>query len=1127
MREKMKTGEKENEAVESRQWLVEGLRRHLVGPLATGDSASLGYTNTPKVVPALETFKEDGKRDIGALLDSDGEEILRDPPLKVYRIGILNASKTSKEQDDDEDGGQDELDFGDKSKPRRKSKNDFVPDRDDDEEHDEEHTESNAVIGVTFRIPDFNPPVIELEFSAARYEHVSQYWIRRPIRWSVEADLGRGNQIFGIPVKDGCRAEAGLSIRHVGESLYCTVWAANRSDPASSNQKANERSLFQCRLVCSGLRELLPLPGAMDGSDLSLSYSDSPVYVAGHGCAATEYDGNTKVRTEPFPVVKVFKPDMCDVGVDFKMMDFAQMNKKAEEAVSALVEQYETWIGEQAMRADSMGIDGHSDYPDRQIRKQLDFLERIRQGWRLVNSDEDAGLCFGLANEAMALQRAAVQSKRRAMDSKHYPKIKELAGQARWRPFQMAFLLASIPSLLERKPEADVIWMPTGGGKTEAYFGLAAFAILHERLTLRKKGLRQCKGVKVLMRYTLRLLTSQQFQRASSLICALELIRRAHKEEFGLAPVSIGAWLGGTVTPNSENQALTVLKNALSKGMPVSRFLTTQCPWCGAEMDRQVDGSHLSGYMLDNQTLLPFCPDRRCPFGLEQSSGEGLPIHVVDDQIYAKCPDFIVATVDKTVRLAWRTDNAERLFGLAKGKNGEVKRVTNPPALFIQDELHLIEGPLGSIYGGLESVFESLCEEKDGTRPYVVASTATTRDCENQIRRLYGREACLVPPAGVSSKDNFFASIGKDSEYKEYVGFSPAIGTSEDNQRYPMSVIAYLVGVMRNRGMLNDPWWTNVAFFSSRWTLARLESSVDSKMRMDLRTLRRRTGLDSGLPKDGKTLASRSMSMRKEITAVATENVGATLNLLGVDNSAKNCVDLCYATSMIEVGLDVDRLGLMTVVGMPKNFSQYIQVTGRVGRRTTSPAIILVVHNRGNRRDQSYFESFIQNHDRLYAAVEATSVTPMAGKAVRRWLSTALTMLIRSLGAGRPGYVKEQAEEKAGYAKRLISGWFSSTVDDSEELERFQANLETEYSKLMNTLQHADDGIQWILRDGGSQFLRGYGDDAPAEHRDEAHWDILQSMRTVEGDAGFSPAVRSLRPVYSIQNHEDGEDEAW
>lgn len=1123
----MGTGQRENEAVESRRWLVEGLRRHLVGPLATEDSASLGYTNAPKVVSDVEGFKEDGKRDIGALLDPSGEEILRDPPLNTYRAGILCASRTSKGREDTDDDVQEELDFGEGSERHRKRKDDFVPDTDDDEERDEEQAESNAVIGVTFRIPDSNPPIIELEFSAARYEHVSRYWIRKPIHWTGKADPGAGDRTFEIPLAEGCRAEVGLSIRHVEDSLYCTAWAANRSDAAPSNRKANEHSLFQSRLICSGLRDLMPLPGAMDGSDLSLSYSDSPVYVAGHGCAATEYDGNTKVRTESFPVVKVFKPDMCDVGADFGMMDFARMNGEAEAAVSSLVKQYETWIGNQAMRADSMGIDGRSDYPDRQIRKQLDFLERIRHGWNLVCSDDDVSLCFRLANEAMALQRAAVQSKRRPMDSKRFPKISELAEQSRWRPFQMAFLLASIPALLERKTEADVIWMPTGGGKTEAYFGLAAFVILHERLVLRKKGLKKCKGVKVLMRYTLRLLTSQQFQRASSLICALELVRRAHEDEFGSEPVSIGAWLGGAVTPNSEARALAVLKGALSKGTPVSRFLTTQCPWCGAEMDRKIDDRHLSGYMLDDQRLLPFCPDPRCPFGLELSSGNGLPIHVVDDQIYSRCPDFIVATVDKTVRLAWRTDKVERLFGLMR-KNGEVLRATNPPALFIQDELHLIEGPLGSLYGGLESVFESLCEAEGGERPYVVASTATTRDYETQIRRLYGRKACLVPPAGVSSRDNFFASIGKDSEYKEYVGFSPAIGTSEDNQRYPMSVIAYLAGVMRNRGMLNDPWWTNVAFFSSRWTLAQLESSVDSKMRMDLRTLRRRTGLDSGLSKDGRTLAARSMNVRKEITAVATENVGATLGLLGVDNGMKDCVDLCYATSMIEVGLDVDRLGLMTVVGMPKNFSQYIQVTGRVGRRDTSPAIILVVHNRGNRRDQSYFESFVQNHGRLYASVEATSVTPTAGKAVRRWLSTALAMLIRALGDGKPGYVKEQAEEKAGYARQLLLDWFSSTIDDPEDEERFRSCLDTEYARLMNILRHAPDGIQWSVRDGGCQFLHGYGEELSAEQRNEAHWDILQSMRTVEGDAGFGPVVRSLRPVCSIQSHEEEEDdEVW
>ncbi|MYS52862.1 helicase, partial [Streptomyces sp. SID6013] len=241
---------------------------------------------------------------------------------------------------------------------------------------------------------------------------------------------------------------------------------------------------------------------------------------------------------------------------------------------------------------------------------------------------------------------------------------------------------------------------------------LAAFAMVLRR---REPG---GGGTAVLSRYTLSLLTTQQFQRAATTVCALETLRRAEPGVYGSEPFSIGLWVGETTTPNTYDKARTAYENARQAAQPDDVFILDRCPWCGTRIlpaHKSPDAGDY-GVRATADSFAFFCPRRECVFHDE------LPVAVVDEHLYDRPPTFVLGTVDKFARLAWEP-RAGRLFGARSGTDAG----NLPPSLVIQDELHLLTGPLGTTVGLYESAVLGLCVGSDGTGPKVVASTATIR----------------------------------------------------------------------------------------------------------------------------------------------------------------------------------------------------------------------------------------------------------------------------------------------------------------------------------------------------------------------------------------------------------------
>ena len=935
--------------------------------------------------------------------------------------------------------------------------------------------------------------------------------------------------------------------RDDGSSLI-TVSLINRSDPGE-NGAVDERCLFQTRFrvfvqsIDGVLASILPYPerprhqaSGLDPEQQSfdLLYRKMRTFGVGHGCSA-DWDGPeevrvSEVRAEPLPVVEtpsitpqVFVEDAggsrSEVTVPMGPLAGLDPNDDGFAAMEAVIDLYGSWVREQWVKAAGLD-DQHKPAAERHLRGCERALARMKSGLEFVRTGK-ARRAFQLANEAILLQQLRTRRTARptVLDGVRFrveepleiPDWRTAQDRGSWRPFQIAFLLCAVESTADPvHPERDtveLIWFPTGGGKTEAYLGLAAFAIFFRRL--QDPG---DYGVEVLMRYTLRLLTQQQFQRASSLACAMEIIR-LRESDLGKQEFSIGIWLGGDSTPNRRDEAVRSLSNFnRSDKFERYKFVLLRCPWCSAQLGplpksqvlgKRPQGSSLIAGLLTgsvpeagitSKTVIFRCPDLNCEFSAR------IPVYVIDEDIYEARPSIIVATVDKFARLAW-SDKCRSLFGIAT----DGVRFTSPPQTIIQDELHLIAGPLGSLVGLYEGVIEQLCtDERGGTprRPKIVSSTATIRRYEDQIRALYARtDVALFPPRGLDAEDSFFAKFaheedGSLSPGRVFVGIhAPGLGSMQTAQVRTFSALLQAPQVFGDQG--RDPWWTLMVFFNSLRELGTSLSLLQSDIPDYLKVIRNRFNIKQSDVRYLRNIIELTGRLDSDQVPKAMERLSQP--------AWGDAVDVCLASNVIEVGIDIDRLSLMAVVGQPKTTSQYIQVTGRVGRQWWSrPGLIATIFSPTKPRDRSHFEKFRSYHERLYAQVEPTSVTPFSPPVLDRALHAVLVSFVRQNGieGAEPWPVPRALIDKA-YA--LLAGRVE-TVDSEEALtlERVFAERQEEWNQWQRRIWQsggADEEIP-LLRRAGEYATRAAA---------QVSWPTPTSLRNVDAECRAEVSLRYVQ----------------
>lgn len=1004
---------------------------------------------------------------------------------------------------------------------------------------------SSMAVSFFADLPD--DAVLEIEAFGGRYREVSARVGDAQRPWWLRSQVAVTNRYASQSVRSSNRAQIepgdsqavnteGLDIRievfarnitsHPTERLI-TVCLVNRTPSRGTPTESisgNEAYLFQSSFsvtltAADGTPLILPYPETPaehldeEEQSLALLYREAQTFAIGHGCAANWTvadcgDRASDVRAECFPVVEipsttpeVRRADGTPIEVPMRPLAGLEAGNDGMGAVTEVVERYEEWIQQRRLEIAELP-DRYRNAAIRHLDECSHSAQRMRSGLDYLRNNFIAARAFELANYAMLLQQSQSQSgtreaayepaSRRLTFSRPYPGDSLFAGKGNWRPFQIAFLLMTIASTVDgdnsNRHTVELIWFPTGGGKTEAYLGLSAFSIFYRRLVDPDDA-----GTQILMRYTLRLLTAQQFQRASGLICAMEYLRRQNIDELGEHAISIGIWLGGDTTPNLRTHAVAALRELKSDSRSArNRFVLTRCPWCGAQIGPvQFEGKtkrnvpRVLGYEQRDGTVALCCADPKCEFH------DGLPVHVVDEDIYELRPSLIIGTVDKFAMLAWRPE-ARSIFGIDANGN----RYCSPPGLIIQDELHLISGPLGSMVGLYETVIEELCTDRrspDPVRPKIVSSTATIRRYREQIKALYARDAvALFPPPGLSASDSFFASYactpdGDLERGRVYVGVhAPGLGSLQTTQARVFASL--LQAPMQLPEDERDPWWTLMVFFNSLRELGSALSLFQSRVPDYLWAIRSRTGVEK----------SRFADRIKELTSrLRSDEVPAAITELEFAYGSNNRpMDACLASNIIEVGIDIGRLSLMTVVGQPKTTSQYIQVTGRVGRVWWErPGLVVTLLNPTRPRDRSHFEHFRSYHERLYAQVEPTSVTPFSPPTLDRALHAVMVCYARQLGdeqaAVSPQPVPDELIERAG--QLLLERVNAIDPLERDNLRRVLHKRKTEWHRWEHRIWH-----RWTRDDEPTQLHASGEYIDPADAR--FSWPTPMSMRTVDAE---------------------------
>lgn len=846
------------------------------------------------------------------------------------------------------------------------------------------------------------------------------------------------DEVRSLSSREHGRVSIRWVVRASADRMIASIFLGNHTQ--STARDGTER-LYQVRLQLScdvssaGFLPRVPLDSkiSLDVNDLlfrdrqefgvGLNIAVEPDFRRQRGC-------HTLVtRTLPFFETRTTKSN--EINKDAKVLDMCwladQLDK--EETCSELAElfsHYRSWMENLRSSIDALPSRFRPLATAQVVRIQA-RVSRIENGIAILRRDPIAFDAFRFANEAMS--RAQYRSdKKKSSDS-------DLTGKGRlgaWRPFQIAFLVSSLPDIVEpgraQRDVVDVLFFPTGGGKTEAYLGLSAFAMAHRRLA--KKASNSGAGVSTLMRYTLRLLTTQQFSRAATLICAAESIRRdkTFGTFLGHQPFSIGLWVG-PMTPNNYSAAVEALKAArnehrqcvrncdlsrtqrefFSKPLrgrePANILPITECPWCNTPLCIEcVD--------LDENTkrLLVRCSNARCPFSKKSSPPgiqiDGLPIFVVDEDVYRMTPTIVVATVDKFATLPFRGE-AKSLFGRVssfcedcgfltdssehRGHRDRTSKIApNAVAdLVIQDELHTINDNLGSIYGLYETAIDYLLTEGE-IGPKYICATATVKDVAKQITALYGdRRAEIFPPTGFDAGDTFFSTdeIATAGERgRTYVGiYAPAFSRLSLFVAVLSAILATAWHLrMKFGNTSSDPYMTLLGYFNTVRDLGGVKALLGDDVPPVLLKIAQR---NSWQPRD-------LVDWENELTGrIAASDVPDRLRVLDHEYRDGVGCDFMAATNMISVGVDVPRLGLMLVDGQPKSTSEYIQATSRVGR--SHPGVVFVVYNSMRPRDVSHLEHFFSYHDAMYKFVEAGSITPFSDGAVDRYLRAALVACYR------------------------------------------------------------------------------------------------------------------------------------
>ncbi len=955
-----------------------------------------------------------------------------------------------------------------------------------------------------------------------------------------------------------------VNFKKTKEGILCNVYLINTHKEFNSAKSKN--IIYQPRIeIISEKNQIIHTTGTtfsglrgLDDDLFDLIFENKRNFGFGHGCAVSwnddEINGKCigRIWTDFIPEYEQNTIEPVDAQgdlnscVDMKKLSEIDDFTKYSEELSILPEAYNKWIKSEL--EEKIHLIDNKPTAEKQILHCHEASQRILEGIKIISSDPIAGKAFQFMNKVMLIQRTC--SKTALLNIEHdvfEPPIIENASGT-WRLFQIGFILMNIKSFLPEKNDAkdiegkkideddirksreiaDLLWFPTGGGKTEAYLGIIAFTMAVRRLSAKKnQGYPdiQAYGISVLMRYTLRLLTIQQFQRAATLMCACEYVRRQSPEIWGTMQFLVGLWVGLAATPNAlkmgtdnYSSAEYAILNSRKTGKSPDEHNPMQllnCPWCGQKLDALCyDVKEDADFKLPER-LRAYCKNKKCFFHKNNRVSSGhevcIPILTVDEDIYKWCPSLLISTVDKFAQITFN-EKISNLFGKVNkfcNKHGfldnlktkdhtkshgtevhpyfSIEKLT-PPDLIVQDELHLISGPMGTLTALYETAIDYFCKNtKREMRPKIIASTATTKSASSQIDTLFNRkETKIFPPQGFEFGNTFFSGTNKEKAGKIFLGISPT-GRSQLTI-LAMSAASFMRKIrnLKENGIdekILDPYYTLVSYFNSKRELGgaygtfsdtvpdyfnQIFNNIEKKQPYAVTQLTGLTKEEESKSEESELAETTEVKYLKIKTPYFDEltsrkNSGEIPDILKrLSTPLPDAYDYLLCTNMLSVGVDVQRLGLMIVNGQPKNHSEYIQATGRIGR--SHPGLILTIYNSLKPRDLSHFENFKLYHSAFFKYVEPISITPFSSRARDKGLFAICVGMLRNMVP----ILSDPENFDSGNldirnAVNAIKEEFRKRVD------------ETDFEQLEDTLQEIDNYLEaWgkYAKDSGPKSLK-------------------------------------------------------
>ena len=597
-----------------------------------------------------------------------------------------------------------------------------------------------------------------------------------------------------------------------------------------------------------------------------------------------------------------------------------------------------------------------------------------------------------------------------------------------WRLFQLVFIVSLIPEMIRSEyPEdnsikeadnvvANLLYFPTGGGKTEAFLGATVFDMFFDRYRGKEEG------ITCILKYPLRLLAVQQLDRVLTVVMKANIVKRYDTLIHHTNDFSVGFFVGKNNTPNkitSLEPLSSRAESSFSSKTPILdsdqdtlndyyRFIDT-CPKCGKKLVN-------IKFNFEKWTLEHVCDNIDCDIDV-------LPIYVVDNEIYRFLPTILVSTVDK-MAMSGTTNEFKMLFGQVKGKctkhgftcqkkcicgdsncNGVIKPqglLKDPiPTLFIQDEMHLVKESLGTFDAHYESFInyyaKELVPKEQRKQIRYIGATATISMYEEHIRNLYHMDGrrfpCEYP--SVKSGVNFYSKVKDDDITRIILGYAP-YGRSITNgvweSVYQMRRITYklrenideTLEALINKGfsaskeellnMLYD-YWIELLYNNRKQDAMELENAFTNQANNFLS--------EENIP----------LFVPKQMTSdVDFQDVRKTLFDIQENRRNLESTNLILATSTISHGVDEDSFNIMYFYGMPNANAEYIQAYSRTGRRYTGIVIDIIRLQRV--RDRSYLKNFVVFHQNKDDLVESVPINRWAKNAIYSSLPGILAALI-------------------------------------------------------------------------------------------------------------------------------------